>query len=124
MGGTYESFFLPEIVERSKHQGYMADLAAAVKNIADAPVIAAGRLDTGKAAENVILEGKADLIGLARPLWADPEWPGKIGEGREGEIIHCDPECDACMKLVMKGKPAFCVRWPHEKMREMKDMFE
>jgi 2,4-dienoyl-CoA reductase (NADPH2) len=124
MGGTYESFFLPEIVERSKKQGYMTDLSAAVKKVVAVPVIAAGRLDTGEAAEKAIIDGAADLIGLARPLWADPDWPRKVGEGREGEIIHCDPECDACMKLVMKGKPAFCVRWPHEKMREMKEMFE
>jgi NADPH2 dehydrogenase len=124
MGGTYESFFLPEIVERSKKQGYMTDLAAAVKKVVDVPVIAAGRLDTGAAAEKAVTAGDADLIGLARPLWADPDWPRKVGEGRETEIIHCDPECDACMKLVMKGKPAFCVRWPHEKMRVMKDMFQ
>ncbi len=124
MGGTYESFFLPEVVERSQRQGYMTDLSAAVKRVVDVPVIAAGRLDTGEAAGKAITADDADLIGLARPLWADPDWPRKVGEGREGEIIHCDPECDACMKLVMKGKPAFCVRWPHEKMRDMKDRFE
>jgi len=31
MGGTYESFFLPEIVEKSKQEGYMVALAAAIK---------------------------------------------------------------------------------------------
>jgi NADPH2 dehydrogenase len=123
MGGTYESFFLPDIVEKCKRPGYMVDLAAAVKKAVKIPVIAAGRMATGDLAERVIAQGGADLIGLARVLWADPEWPQKVREGREENIIHCDPECDTCMQLVMKGKPAFCVRWPHEKIREWKEKF-
>ncbi|MFW5902188.1 MAG: NADH:flavin oxidoreductase, partial [Thermodesulfobacteriota bacterium] len=67
----------------------------------------------------------ADLVGLARVLWADPQWPMKVREGREEEIIHCDPACeDVCMQLVMKGKPACCTQWPPEKTRRFKDMFE
>ncbi len=116
MGGTYESFFLPEIVERSKQPGYMADLAEAVKKVVKIPVVAAGRIATGETAERILQAGQADLIGLARVLWADPEWPQKAAEGRDEEILHCDPECrDACVKMVMKGKPAFCVNWPKDK---------
>ena len=67
---------------------------------------------------------QADLIGLSRVLWADPQWPQKVREGREEEIIPCDKECgDTCMQLVMKGKPAFCVRWPHEKLQAWKARF-
>ncbi|UCG13329.1 MAG: NADH:flavin oxidoreductase [Deltaproteobacteria bacterium] len=124
MGGTYESFFLPEVVEKSKNAGYMIDLAAAIKKEVNVPVITAGRIDTGALAEQVIGSGQADLIGLARVLWTDPEWPAKVKQGRESEILHCDPECDTCMQLVMKGKPAFCVRWPHEKLHAWKDKFE
>jgi 2,4-dienoyl-CoA reductase (NADPH2) len=123
MGGTYESFFLPHIMERSRRAGYMVALAAAVRKAVGIPVIAAGRIATGELAHRVIAEGSADLIGLARVLWADPEWPQKVREGREAEIIHCDPECDTCIQLVMKGKVPFCVRWPHEKMRDWKDRF-
>jgi len=123
MGGTYESFFLPPIIERSKRAGYMVDLAAAVKKAVGIPVIAAGRIATGDLALRVIAEGMADLIGLARVLWVDAEWPQKVREGREAEIIHCDPECDTCTQLVMKGKAPFCVRWPHEKMRVWKEKF-
>ena len=121
MGGTYESFFLPDVVQASEKEGYMADMAAAVKKEVNVPVIAAGRISTGAFAESIIAEGKADLIGLARVLWADPEWPSKVKEGRENEIVHCDPDCgDACTKLVTKGKAAFCVRWPHDKLQEWK----
>jgi NADPH2 dehydrogenase len=120
MGGTYDSFFLPEIVEKSKQDGYMVDLAAAIKGRVKVPVIAAGRIANGALAEEILVQEKADLIGLARVLWADPAWPQKVRQGREGEIVQCDPDCDTCMQLVMRGKPAFCVRWPVEEMRSWK----
>ena len=116
MGGTYESFFLPEIVEKSSKPGYMVDLAAAVKKEVDVPVIKAGLIVTGELAKQIIEEGKADLIGLARVLWTDPAWPRKVIQGKDNEILRCD-SCNACMKILMKGKPAFCVRWPIEKQR-------
>ena len=122
MGGTYESFFLPEIVEKSSKPGYMVDLAAAIKKEVDVPVITAGLIVTGELAEQIVEEGKADLIGLARVLWTDPEWPQKVMQGRENEILQCD-SCNACMKIVMKGKPAFCVRWPIEKQRAWREKF-
>jgi 2,4-dienoyl-CoA reductase (NADPH2) len=124
MGGTYESFSLPEIVEQSKRQGYMLDLAAEIRAGIDVPVIAAGRLATGEFADKAISEGKTDLIGLARVLWADPQWPKKVRDGQEADIVHCDPDCgDACMQMVMKGRPAFCVAWSPEKMKEWKAKF-
>jgi NADPH2 dehydrogenase len=121
MGGTYESFFLPNVIKSSRKEGYMVHLAAAIKQEINVPVIAAGRIAAGSFAERIIAEWKADLIGLARVLWADPEWPKKVKEGKEGEIIHCHPDCDeTCTKLVTKGKRAVCVRWPHEKLQEWK----
>ncbi len=124
MGGTYESFSLPEIIQRSKQPAYMLDLAAAVKKVVDVPVISAGRFATGETAEKAIADGKTDLVGLARVLWADPQWPQKVSSGREAHIIHCDPECgDACMQMVMKGRPAFCVQWPPEKTKAWKAKF-
>jgi 2,4-dienoyl-CoA reductase (NADPH2) len=124
MGGTYESFFLPEILERSKKEGYMLDLATAIKAKVKVPVISAGRFATGGFADKAIADGKTDLIGLARVLWADPEWPKKVMEGREGDIIECNPECgDSCTQMVTKGRAAFCVNWSPEKIKEWKAKF-
>jgi 2,4-dienoyl-CoA reductase (NADPH2) len=124
MGGTYESFSLPEVVDQSKHEGYMLNLAEEIRAGVDVPVIAAGRLATGEFAERAVSEGKTDLIGLARVLWADPQWPKKVQEGREADIIHCNPECnDACTQMVMRGRPAFCVAWPEDKMKAWKAKF-
>ncbi len=120
MGGTYESFGLPQVIEKSQKPGYMVSLAAAVKAAVKVPVIAAGRIDSGALAERILADGEADLIGLARVLWADPEWPSKVRESREDEIVHCD--ClDACNKLVAANKAAVCARWPREKLRAWKE---
>lgn len=54
MGGTYESFFLPDIMKRSEENGYMVDLAATVKSQVDVPVITAGRISTGFLAESIL----------------------------------------------------------------------
>lgn len=124
MGGTYESFTLPEIVARSKTEGYMADLSEAVRKNVAVPVVTAGRIASGKTAEEILATGKADLLGLARVLWADPEWPNKLREGRESDMIHCDPSCnDACMRQVMKAKPAVCMQWPQKKIERYKERF-
>jgi len=124
MGGTYESFMLPEVVAKSQQPGYMLDLAAAIRSVVDVPVIAAGRLGHAPVAEKALATGQTDLIGQARGLWADPEWPRKIREGRENTVIACDPKCgEACMHMVMKGRPAYCVAWPPEKMKAWKAKF-
>jgi 2,4-dienoyl-CoA reductase (NADPH2) len=56
-------------------------------------------------------------------LWADPLWVKKARQGRAGEIVKCTPKCNACMELVMKGRPAFCTRWDHRKREEYKTLF-
>jgi 2,4-dienoyl-CoA reductase-like NADH-dependent reductase (Old Yellow Enzyme family) len=101
---------LKRLAEAIKQEGYMLDLATAVRTAVDVPIIAAGRFATGGFAERAIAEGKTDIVGLARVLWADPLWPQKVRDGSEGEITHCNPDCgDACMHMVMKGRPFV---WP------------
>lgn len=119
MGGTYESFFLPDRKKQEQRQGYMADLAAAVKSAVPIPVIAAGRIQEPAYAETLIAEGKTDLIGLARVLLSDPQWPIKAREGRAAEIIACEPTCSLCYQRVMKGKPVACSQWPKEKREKV-----
>jgi 2,4-dienoyl-CoA reductase (NADPH2) len=123
MGGCHESYRLPEVAKASEVSGYMVDLAAAVKAGVDIPVIAAGRIDSGALAEEIIADGRADLIGLARVLWTDPEWPAKVREGLEDEIIHCDCQ-DACNKQIAQGKALLCARWPREKHQAWQEMVE
>ena len=124
MGGTYESFFLPEVMERSAREGYMLDLAHRVKKCVSIPVIASGRIATPAAAEKALRDRQADLIGLARVILTDPDWVRKAGQGRESEIIHCQPDCDACMNQVMEGRSVVCASWPSEKRAYVKQQLK
>lgn len=93
----------------------MLSLAAAVKQAVQVPVIAAGRMQDPALAEAALTEGKADLIGLARVLLADPQWVRKAQEGRASEIVGCEPTCGLCFQRVAKGQPVFCSQWPKQK---------
>jgi 2,4-dienoyl-CoA reductase (NADPH2) len=124
MGGTYESFFLPEIINKSRRPGYMVSLAGPIKNSVKVPVITAGRISTPALAESILSEKKADLIGLARMLWVDPEWPSKARQGLDRSIVKCSPKCDACLQSVMHGKPAFCPKWKKEKRKAYRALYQ
>jgi 2,4-dienoyl-CoA reductase-like NADH-dependent reductase (Old Yellow Enzyme family) len=95
MGGTYESFFLPEVIERSAQDGYMSDLAGRVKQAVSVPVVTAGRITNPGLAERILDKDQADMIGLARMILTDPDWVRKAREGREAEILECRTGCDA-----------------------------
>jgi len=124
MGGTYESFFLPEVIERASQDGYMSDQAARIKQAVSVPVVTAGRIADPQLAEEILEQDQADLIGLARVILADPGWVRKAREGREGEILHCKPDCDACMTQVMSGRSVICAAWPKEKRSQVKQKLE
>jgi len=79
---------MPEVVKKSKKPGYMAALARAVKKVVNVPVIAAGRISPPARAESMLKTQQAGLIGLARVLWVDPQWPQKSRDGRDPGSVH------------------------------------
>ncbi|HTG00039.1 MAG TPA: NADH:flavin oxidoreductase [Nitrospirota bacterium] len=116
MAGTYDSFFLPAYKEKEKEDGYMVHFAGGIKKaVPGVPVIAAGRIQTPDLAENILQQGAADFIGLARVLFADPLWPQKAAGRIEAPIVKCLQTCNLCMECVMKGKPAYCARWDKQR---------
>jgi 2,4-dienoyl-CoA reductase-like NADH-dependent reductase (Old Yellow Enzyme family) len=118
MAGTYDSFRLPEYVEKEKREGYMVSFAAAVKESRpQMPIIAAGRIQNPETAERILKQGQADLIGLARVLLADPLWPKKAQGVVKDAIVNCEPTCSLCEKRVMSGKPAYCSQWSKERRK-------
>jgi dimethylglycine catabolism A len=72
------------------------------------PVIASGKIHTLEHAEEILNEGKADLIGLARPLLADPQWAIKLRENRADEIVECT-YCNTCLKRDQRFEPVECI---------------
>lgn len=67
----------------------MLDLAAAVKQAVNIPVIAVGNFGKPEEAEEAITSGKCDFVAMARGLLAEPDWAVKAQQGREDEICPC-----------------------------------
>jgi 2,4-dienoyl-CoA reductase-like NADH-dependent reductase (Old Yellow Enzyme family) len=90
--------------------GCFADLAAAIRAAVSVPVIAVGKIATGEIAETILQQGKADLVALGRPLIADPDWPLKVAEGREEQIVSCLWDNEGCLRdSIHQGQPIRCV---------------
>ena len=75
------------------------------------PVVTAGKIREPKHAEEILEEGKADIIGLCRALLADPDWPVKAKEGREKEIVRC-VACNYCLEADSRYEQVKCARYP------------
>lgn len=82
-------------------------MAAEIKKTVKVPVIAVGRINSPKVAEEVLQKGKADLIALGRQLLADPFWVKKVAEGRIKEIVACN-SCNKECYDFLRGKTAGC----------------
>jgi NADH:flavin oxidoreductases, Old Yellow Enzyme family len=61
------------------------------------PIIIAGSINSPELAEKILAEGKADFIGLARPLLADPNWVNKLKAGNPEDIVPCIRCCMGCV---------------------------
>jgi len=64
-------------------------LAEAVKKAVHIPVLTVGAITTPELAEEIIAEGRADFVAIARGIIADPEFPNKARLGRGDEITPC-----------------------------------
>lgn len=93
--------------------GAFADLAMTIRAGVKVPVIAVGKIATREVAEAILWEGKADLVALGRPLIADPDWPRKLAEGRDEEIVPCLWDNVGCLRdSISQGKPIRCIQNP------------
>ncbi len=73
------------------------------------PLVATNRINTPEVAEGVLASAGADLVSMARPLLADPEWVAKARAGRPQAINTCIACNQACLDHVFENKPASCL---------------
>jgi 2,4-dienoyl-CoA reductase (NADPH2) len=73
------------------------------------PLIAVNRINTPEVAERVLALAQADMVSMARPLLADPEWVAKAASGRADEINTCIACNQACLDHVFEQKLATCL---------------
>jgi 2,4-dienoyl-CoA reductase-like NADH-dependent reductase (Old Yellow Enzyme family)/NADPH-dependent 2,4-dienoyl-CoA reductase/sulfur reductase-like enzyme len=86
---------------------YLANDAAKIRAAVNVPVIAVGRIHSVKLAEEVLQQGKADLVAVGRGLIADPDWVRKLEDGKQDDIRPCI-SCNACVDLVSRAQEARC----------------
>jgi len=93
-------------------QGFNAGMAAAFKKALPVPIIVVGRINEPDVAEEILSSGKADLVAIGRQSLTDPEWPNKVSEGRNGDIVKCISCNEGCLEgLVIWLRPMItCVQ--------------
>ena len=73
------------------------------------PVITSNRINTPEVAEQVLARGDADMVSMARPFLADPEFVLKAMQDRADEINTCIGCNQACLDHVFEGKMSSCL---------------
>jgi 2,4-dienoyl-CoA reductase (NADPH2) len=99
---------VPTIVT-SVPRAAFAELSARLKAAVKVPVIVSNRINTPELAEALLAQGAGDLVSMARPLLADPEFVVKTAEGRAHEINTCIACNQACLDHTFKNQRATCL---------------
>jgi 2,4-dienoyl-CoA reductase (NADPH2) len=73
------------------------------------PVCASNRINTPELAEQLLADGQADLVSMARPFLADPDFVTKAAAGRADEINTCIACNQACLDHTFANKRASCL---------------
>lgn len=68
------------------------------------PLVTSNRINMPDVAERILAEGHADMVSMARPFLADPEWVNKAEQEREDEINTCIACNQACLDHVFEKK--------------------
>ncbi|RUO32930.1 NADPH-dependent 2,4-dienoyl-CoA reductase [Aliidiomarina soli] len=99
---------VPTIVT-SVPRGAFSWITARLKQELKVPVVACNRINTPEIAEKILADGEADMVSMARPLLADPEFVNKAEQGAPERINTCIACNQACLDHVFKNKRATCL---------------
>ena len=86
-----------------------AHLTARLRPEVSIPVIASNRINTPEVAEALLAEGGADMVSMARPFLADPDFVAKASAGRADQIAPCIACNQACLDHTFAGKLSSCL---------------
>ena len=86
-----------------------AGVTAKLKPLVKLPLVATNRINMPEVAEQILASGQADMISMARPFLADPQWVNKARSGRRGEINTCIACNQACLDHAFENKNASCL---------------
>ena len=84
-------------------------VTAQLKGKVRIPLIATNRINTPEVAEKILKDGMADMVSMARPFLADPEFVSKAAAGRADQINTCIGCNQACLDHTFGGKITSCL---------------
>jgi 2,4-dienoyl-CoA reductase (NADPH2) len=80
-----------------------------LKRAVKIPVVASNRINTPELAEEVLASGDSDLISMARPMLADPDFARKVREGKADKVNICIACNQACLDRIFSDRSASCL---------------
>lgn len=92
--------------------GFNADLVTEIKRAVTIPIIAVGRFTEPQYAEQLVRQGRADLIAFGRQSIADPELPNKTAAGELETLAPCIGCLLGCVPRMFRGLPITCAMNP------------
>src|ERR671928_838599 len=99
--------------------GRSVPLVAAIKYaVSNTPVVATGGISTFEQAEEILRNGQADVVGMARQALADPDWFVKVRMGRGDEVRRCT-YTNYCEALDQAHRPVTCKLWDRVDLDEV-----
>ena len=101
-GGQHESPFPISVAPYFLDKAPFADHAAVLKTAVKIPVGAINRIGDPVLAEQLVEQGKLDLVWMLRPLVAAPALPNKVAAGKLDEIRTCI-SCNTCIDILAQG---------------------
>lgn len=99
--GTYDAWYWPHPPVYMPKALNLEDVALIRKEL-DIPVICAGRFDDPDLADQSIAEGKIDMMGMGRPLLADPDLANKFKDGKLDDIRPCISCHFGCLSRIFQ----------------------
>jgi 2,4-dienoyl-CoA reductase (NADPH2) len=102
---------IPTIVT-SVPRGAFTWVTRKLKGEVRVPLITTNRINMPDVAERILAAGDADMVSMARPLLADPDWVNKARAGRSERINTCIACNQACLDHVFENRHASCLLNP------------
>lgn len=99
---------VPTIVT-SVPRGAFSWITERVRRELSVPVVAVNRINTPEIAEHILESNQADMVSMARPLLADPDFVNKAEQGQSERINTCIACNQACLDHVFENKRASCL---------------
>ncbi|MAZ87376.1 MAG: NADPH-dependent 2,4-dienoyl-CoA reductase [Cellvibrionaceae bacterium] len=99
---------IPTIATRVPRAAFTS-VTARLRREVSVPLITSNRINMPAVAEQVLEQGQADIVSMARPMLADPEFAAKARQGRDDEINTCIACNQACLDHAFSGKQVSCL---------------